>query len=118
MGSQADKKSAGIGKGAPGPGRPKGKPNKATAAAREAIAKFVDGNADRLQGWLDDIAADPKLGPAAAFDRFMNVVEYHIPKLARTTVAGDPENPVHVKRSASEYTDDELAAIIAAGKRA
>lgn len=65
----------------PGPGRPKGLPNKATSQAREAIAKFVEGNVDRLNGWLDDIALE---SPKEAFDRFMDVVEYHIPKLART----------------------------------
>lgn len=64
-----------------GAGRPKGVPNKATTQAREAIAMFVEGNVDRLNGWLDDIAAD---SPRDAFDRFMSVVEYHIPKLART----------------------------------
>ena len=64
-----------------GAGRPKGVPNKATTQAREAIAMFVEGNVDRLNGWLDDIAAD---SPKDAFDRFMSVVEYHIPKLART----------------------------------
>lgn len=62
-------------------GRPKGTPNKATTQAREAIAMFVEGNVERLNGWLDDIAAD---SPKDAFDRFMSVVEYHIPKLART----------------------------------
>lgn len=74
--------------------RPKGSVNKATKAGREAIAKFVDGNANRLQGWLDAIAKDEKHGPKVAFDCFMDVVEYHIPKLARTEVAGDPDNPL------------------------
>ena len=64
----------------PNAGRKKGSPNKATVEAREAIANFVNGNAERLQGWLEAIA---KENPAAAFDRFMNVVEYHVPKLAR-----------------------------------
>ena len=72
-------------------GRPKGVPNKATAQAREAIAAFVDGNAERLVGWLDQIA---ETSPKDAFDRYMSVVEYHIPKLARHTVAGDPDNPL------------------------
>lgn len=62
-------------------GRTAGTPNKATADARAAIAAFVEGNVDRLNAWLDDIAAD---SPKDAFDRFMSVVEYHIPKLART----------------------------------
>jgi len=61
-------------------GRPKGAVGKATQQAREAIAMFVEGNVDRLNGWLDDIAAD---SPKEAFDRFMSVVEYHIPKLQR-----------------------------------
>lgn len=64
----------------PGPGRPKGLPNKATLQAREAIAMFVDGNAHRLSGWLDEIARE---NPKQAFDSFMAVVEYHVPKLAR-----------------------------------
>lgn len=67
-------------------GRPKGAVNKATANAREAIAAFVDGNAHRLTEWLDRIAAD---NPKAAFDCFQSVVEYHIPKLQRTELAGE-----------------------------
>ena len=69
-----------------GPGRPKGMPNKATAAAREAIAAFVDGNADRLQGWLDEIHAEK--GAQAAFDCFTSLLEYHVPKLQRTELTG------------------------------
>lgn len=66
-----------------GAGRPAGTPNKATAQAREAIAAFVEGNVDRLNGWLDAIANE---SPKQAFDCFMGVVEYHIPKLARSEV--------------------------------
>lgn len=75
----------------PGPGRPKGLPNKSTSNAREAIAAFVDGNAHRLLEWLDRIAED---NPKAAFDCFQSVIEYHIPKLARNTVVGDANEPV------------------------
>jgi len=67
----------------PAMGRPAGKPNKATQNAREAIARFVDGNAHRLVGWLDRIAKD---SPKQAFDCFMAVCEYHVPKLQRTEV--------------------------------
>ena len=72
--------------------RPKGSPNKATQAAREAIAAFVDGNAHRLAEWLDAVAnGDPendiKPNPAKAFEMFQSVVEYHVPKLARTELA-------------------------------
>lgn len=65
--------------------RPKGSVNKATANAREAIARLVDANADRMQGWLDQIAEDQ--GPMAAWKCMTDVIEYHIPKLARTELA-------------------------------
>ena len=95
-------------------GRQAGTPNKATSAAREAIAQFVDGNAHRLTEWLDRVADGVKIevehpetgeiedkyivppNPAKAFEMFQSVVEYHIPKLARTEVAGDPKNPLEV----------------------
>lgn len=94
-------------------GRQAGTPNKATSAAREAIAQFVDGNAHRLTEWLDRVADGVKgtevtkdgepvevfvvpPNPAKAFDMFQSVVEYHIPKLARTEVAGDKNNPLEV----------------------
>ena len=85
-------------------GRAVGTPNKATAEAREAIASFVDGNAHRLTEWLDAVAngvpdADIKPNPAKAFELFQSVVEYHIPKLARTEHAGDKENPVSIEFS-------------------
>jgi hypothetical protein len=75
-------------------GRSVGTPNKSTALAREAIAKFVDGNSHKLQEWLDDIATNEKLGPKVAFDCFMQVAEYHVPKLARTEHAGDITAPI------------------------
>lgn len=75
-------------------GSRKGVPNKSTATAREAIARFVDGNTDRLQGWLDEIAADEKQGPREAFRCLMDVMEYHVPKLARTEHTGDGGGPV------------------------
>lgn len=62
-------------------GRAQNVPNKATARAREAIAAFVEGNTERLNGLLDRIEEkDPK----QAFDCIMAVCEYHLPKLARS----------------------------------
>jgi len=78
-----------------GGGSRKGSPNKSTQAAREAIAAFVDGNADRLQGWLDEIAAEK--GPQAAFDCFSTLLEYHVPKLARQEITGKDNGPVKVQ---------------------
>jgi hypothetical protein len=84
-----------------GAGRPKGTPNKATADARAAIALFVDNNAHRLTGWLDavasgDVANDIKPNPAKAFEMFQSVIEYHVPKLARTELTGNGGGPIVV----------------------
>jgi hypothetical protein len=78
-----------------GGGSRKGVPNKDTANARQAIASFVDGNADRLQGWLDEIAREQ--GPAAAFKCFSDLLEYHVPKLARTELTGADGGPQELK---------------------
>lgn len=80
-----------------GGGSRKGVPNRSTALAREAIAQFVDNNSDRLQGWLDQIAAEK--GPEAAFRCFTDLVEYHVPKLARTEVTGQDQGPVKIEVS-------------------
>ena len=82
-------------------GRQVGTPNKTTSDARKAIALFVDGNAHRLTGWLDQVANgdqvhDVKPNPAKAFELFQSVVEYHIPKLARSELVGDEDNPLLV----------------------
>lgn len=66
-------------------GKPAGAVNKSTADARAAIAAFVDNNAERLQGWLDQIA---EKDPQKAFDSVMAVCEYHIPKLQRKELTG------------------------------
>jgi len=56
-----------IGDGTPGPGRPKGIPNKATATVREAIARVLEGNVENFSRWLASVAegeresADPAL---------------------------------------------------------
>ena len=103
-----------VGDGTPGPGRPKGIPNRSTTNAREALARFVDNNADRLQGWLDEIAETQ--GPMAALRCWADVVEYHIPKLARTEHVGDGGGPVAstVTLDVSKLSSTSLAEILAA----
>lgn len=91
-------------KGDPKAGRPKGLQNKATIDARRAIADFVDGNAHRLVGWLDQVAnGDPlhdiKPNPIKAFELYQSVVEYHVPKLARSEVTGKDGGAIVIRAS-------------------
>lgn len=81
-------------------GSRKGIPNKSTANAREAIARFVDGNAGRLQEWLDQVAE--KDGPKAAFACFTDLLEYHVPKLARHEHTGKDGGPMVVSASPTD----------------
>lgn len=96
-------------------GRPKGSPNKSTAMAREAIANFVDGNAHKMQEWLEQVANGvPAMdqdgnfrydskgniiwgvppNPSKAFELLQTVMEYHVPKLARTEHVGENNGPI------------------------
>ena len=79
-------------KGNAGKGRPAGSVNRSTAAVREAIAKMAEDNAANFATWLTAVAAD---NPDKACDIYLKAIEYHIPKLARTEVAGDANQPIH-----------------------
>lgn len=96
-------------------GRKAGAVNKSTSLAREAIAKFVDGNAPAMQGWLESVAngiqakdkdGNPKFStegnpvyivppnPEKAFGMLQSVMEYHLPKLARSEQVGVEDEPI------------------------
>jgi hypothetical protein len=101
-------------KGEKRPKQGKHGPPKATLAAREAIARFVDGNAHRLQGWLDQVAEGVKdeegdfvvkPDPEKAYTLFQAVIEYHVPKLARTEHTGKDGGAIVVQGVAH---DDNL----------
>lgn len=85
METNEDFKTAEIGKGLAGPGRPKGMPNKATSKVREAIAELLERNAGSMDRWLNEVADKD---PYKALDLMQKLSEYHIPKLARTEVTG------------------------------
>jgi hypothetical protein len=77
-----------------GMGRPKGSPNKSTAAVREAIARMAEDNAPKFAEWLEMVAAS---NPEKACDIYLKAIEYHIPKLARTEVTGAENGPLTIK---------------------
>jgi hypothetical protein len=84
-------------------GRKAGVPNKATTEAREAIKALLDANIPFIQSWIQSTAEgifDDATGkyivqpnPAKACEIVQNLVEYSVPKLARTEVVGDEKAP-------------------------
>jgi hypothetical protein len=84
-------------------GRTVGVPNKATQEARVAIKQLLDANLPFLQAWLTSTAEgifDDQSGkwivqpnPAKACEIVNNMVEYAVPKLARTELVGDATAP-------------------------
>ena len=71
----------------PGSGRKAGVPNRATREVREAMTQLAAKGAPRLLKWLDEIYEQE--GPKEAWKCFMDVIEYHIPKLARVEHTGE-----------------------------
>ena len=68
-------------------------PPKSVVAARAAIGRFLDSNADRMQLWLDEIAE--RDGPRAAMQCYARLLEFHVPKRARHEAASDA-GPVEI----------------------
>ena len=80
-----DRKTAGIGKGTPGPGRPAGRPNNATATVRAAFERLVESNAPAMQEWLQQVA---KNDPGEALALMAKLAEFIVPKLSRSELRG------------------------------
>ena len=72
-------------------GRKKGTPNKSTADVRAAIAQIAQNNVGKVQQWLEAIE-----DPAKRVGLFLDLCEYHIPKLSRAELAGEGGGPLQV----------------------
>lgn len=81
----ADIQTAGIGKGTPGPGRPKGSQNKSTKAAKELIQAVAEGlgGADRMLAWAQEAPENERAFWTSIY-----------PKLLPVQLQGDKENPL------------------------
>ena len=86
-------------------GRPKGIPNKVTQEARELVKNILDANLPKIQEWLESTANGIKdendkyivmPNPAKACDIVQNLIEYTVPKLARTEMVGDAKQPMQI----------------------
>lgn len=68
-------------------GRRKGAVNRATTDVRAAIAEIAQANVANVQSWLERTA---RKQPSRALQLYLDLIEYHIPKLARTEHGVDP----------------------------
>jgi hypothetical protein len=83
----SDKQTPKIGEGKPGPGRPKGLPNKTTALLKDAILQAATkaGGGDLVEYLTGQAAANP--GPFMAL----------LGKVLPLQIAGDSENPIAIQ---------------------
>ena len=72
-------------------GRKPGVPNKSTTELKQAITAFTSRNADKIDMWLNEID-----DPAKRLDLYFKALEYTMPKLARSELVGDKEQPIQV----------------------
>jgi hypothetical protein len=86
-------------------GRKAGVPNKVTQEARELVKNILDANLPKIQEWLESTAKGIKddndkyivyPNPAKACDIVQNLIEYTVPKLARTEMVGDAKQPMQI----------------------
>jgi hypothetical protein len=78
-------------------GRQPGSPNKVTREFRETVRLLLEKNADNVEVWLERVADgydDVKPNPEKALGLLAQLAEFAAPKLARTEVVGDPDNPL------------------------
>lgn len=75
----------------------KGIPNKHGARIKKALALFAERNVDKTFKWIEQIADGQKdengewinkPNPKGAFECFMGVCEYHLPKISRVEHTG------------------------------
>jgi hypothetical protein len=88
-------------------GRPPGAPNKITRDIRAALRDLANGNADRVQSWLDSVADKD---PAEALRLWLALLRYVTPTLQAAAIAD--LTPKSTRASLACMTDEELMQVI------
>jgi hypothetical protein len=89
-------------------GRPPGAPNKITRDIRAALRDLAEGNADRVQSWLDSVA---DTDPAEALRLWLALLRYVTPTLQAAAVADLTPKSTHA-RLASMATEELWKVIV------
>jgi hypothetical protein len=93
-----------------GPGRPKGAPNKITRDIRTALRDLTEGNAHRVQKWLDRVAEND---PAEALRLWLALLRFVTPTLQAATIAD--VTPKSMSHRLATMSDEELLLAIQHG---
>lgn len=72
-------------------GRNKGTPNRLTSDIRQCFADIMQNMGPRMEEWIERVA---ETDPGRAAEIILKLAEYHIPKLSRSIISGDKENPI------------------------
>ena len=94
-------------------GRPKGTKNKSPKLIREAITKVIEGKADKLDEWIDEIADQGIYGRVKAIELIIKLAEFVLPKLSKNQISAEVTNqtvivgkPKDLELPKAEATDD------------
>jgi hypothetical protein len=85
-------------------GRQKGTPNRVTADIRRALRDVAEGNAHRVQEWLDRVA---ETDPAKAMDLWLALLRFVTPTLQAAAIA-DITPPKRTSEQLLRLSDEEL----------
>lgn len=88
-------------------GRQKGTPNKVTRSIREALRDLAEGNADRVQAWLDRVA---ETDAAEAIRLWLALLRFVTPTLQAAAIADI--TPKRSREQLAELSEQELLAIV------
>lgn len=88
-------------------GRQKGTPNHVTRDIRASLRDLAEGNAHRVQTWLDRVAEDD---PAEATRLWLSLVRFVTPTLAAAAISDI--TPKSINHQMATMSDAELLAII------
>jgi hypothetical protein len=90
-----------------GRGRPPGAVNKISRDIRAALRDLAEGNADRVQSWLDSVA---ETDPAEALRLWLALLRYVTPSLQATAIAD--LTPKSTRHRLASMSDEELMEFI------
>lgn len=74
-------------------GKPKGLVNKSKREFTVSLREMFEGNADKIAGWLEEIAKDD---PKEALNQLNRWAEFCFPKLARNELTGKEGNELKI----------------------